>query len=165
MKLHIKEDIENMTVKEFCDKAKDIYSKYFPNSMCNARLYKGLGRAITIDLYLAGSVDEFPNKISHNDMFNISFWIHDLPRDAELDSEMPEVITLTSNRHNYAIAPENKYLYADSRSVAFRKTVGSPEKCLQAFERFVKKLYDSVKTDLENGTTHPNFIDMLNSKL
>jgi len=83
MKLYINEDTNNMTVREFCNKAKEIYAKYFPNSMCNARLYKGLGRAITIDLYLAGSVDEFPNKISHNDMFNISFWIHDIPNGTE----------------------------------------------------------------------------------
>lgn len=165
MKLYIREDVGNMTIKEFCDRVKDIYAKYFPNSMCNARLYKGLGRAITIDCYLARSVDEFPNKISHNDMFNISFWIHDIPKNTELDSEMPEVVTLTSDRHSYAIAPESKYLYADSRNVVFRKTIGSPEKCLQAFERFVKKLYDSVKSDLENGTAHPNFVDILDKKL
>lgn len=165
MKLKIRESNGNMTIREFCDRAKEIYDKYFSNSMCNARLYKGLGKAITIDCYLAGSIDEFPNKISHNDMFNISFWIHDIPKDAELDSELPEVITLTSDRHNYAIAPTNKYLYAESRNVVFRKTIGSPEKCLQAFERFVKKLYDSVKTDLENGTAHPNYIELLNTKI
>lgn len=165
MKLTIRESNGTMTVREFCDKAKEIYAKYFPDSMCVARLYKGLGRAVTIDCYLAGNVDEFPNKISHNDMFNISFWIHDIPSSTELDSEMPETVTLTSDRHSYAIAPTNKYLYAESRNVVFRKTIGSPEKCLQAFERFIKKLHDSIKKDLEAGVAHSNFIDILNSKI
>jgi len=58
---------------------------------------------------------------------------------------MPKTITLTSDNHSYAVAPTNKYLYAESKNVVFRKTIGSPEKCLQAFDRFVKICKETLR--------------------
>ena len=165
MKLTIKEDIGNMTVQEFLNEVENIYNKYFPNSKCRAILYSGLGKAITIDCWLAGTIDECPNRISGNDMFDVSFWIHDMPSDTTLDSLMPSTVTLTSDRHSFRVAPTNKYLYFDIYKIPFRKTVGSPEKCLQAFDKFIKKLYDAVVAEDANGNIHSNFVDLVKSKI
>jgi hypothetical protein len=165
MKLTIKENVGEMTVREFLNEIENIYAKYFPNSKCSARLYSGLGKAITVDCFLAGSIEECPNKISGNDMFDVSFWIYDMPRDTELDSTMPDTITLTSDRHSFRVVPTNKYLYFDIHSIPFRKTVGTPEKCLQAFERFVKKLYDAVVAEDANGNIHNSYVDLVKTKI
>lgn len=156
---------DGMTVGQFLKSVKDIYAKYFPDSNCRATLSRGLGKAITIDCYLAKNRSECANGYWENDMFKVNFWIHNLPDSAEEDSPMPKTISLTSDAHSFVVAPDNKYNYYSSQRVPYRETIGAPEKCLQAFERFVKKLYDAVKEAHLNGKTAEDFIDLLDKKI
>jgi hypothetical protein len=166
MKIRINEDENNsMTFEGFKARLQEIYHSKFPNSLCSVKLVKMLGRAITIDCFLANDVSELFHSYWQNDMFKISFWIHNLPKDFEINSPMPDVMTLTNDSSQILIVPENSYLAYSAVKVPFRKTVGNADKLISAFKKYVDRLYDIVNQQIAEGNIHKNFQDIVNVKI
>ena len=166
MKIKINEDENNsMTFEGFKARLQEIYYSKFPNSFCSVKLVKMLGRAITIDCFLANDVSELSHGYWQNDMFKISFWIHDMPNDFEVDDVLPDVMTLTNASSHILITPENKYLAYDSVKVPFRKIVGNADKLISAFKKYVDRLYDIVNQQIANNKIPNNFVDIVNRKI
>ena len=108
MKISINEDENNsMTFNEFRNRIIEIYHNKFPKSLCSVKLVKMLGRAITIDCFLANDVSELSHGYWQNDMFKISFWIHNMPNNFEIDDTLPDAMTLTNDSSHILIVPEN----------------------------------------------------------
>lgn len=159
---------ENSEVNEFLKDIENTYNKYFPNSTCWARVYDarpvvyGLKQnSICINCYLAGDNRENSGGYWENDIFNITFWLHDVVEGDGLIDNME----LTSTTHSYRIKPTNKYLAFESKRVPFRVVKGNSQKILQGFDRFCKKLRDMVEEDYYNdnfksdkGYDHLNFV-------
>ena len=166
MKIRINENENNsMTFNEFKDRIIEIYHNKFPKSYCSVKLVKMLGRAITIDCFLANDVSELSHGYWQNDMFKISFWIHDLPNDFEVDDILPNVMTLTNDSSHILITPENKYLAYDSVKIPFRKTVGNADKLISTFKKYVDRLYDIVNQQIIDNKIHSSFKDIINRKI
>lgn len=166
MKIKINEDENNsMTFEEFKARLQEIYHSKFPDSLCSVKLVKMLGRAITIDCFLANDISELSHGYWQNDMFKISFWIHNMPNDFEVDDVLPNVMTLTNDSSHILISPENKYLAYDSVKVPFRKTVGNADKLISAFKKYVDRLYDIVNQQIANNKIPNNFVDIVNRKI
>lgn len=141
---NINESSGEMTVSEFLKEVKAIYAKHFPDSKCNAKLIKQLGKAVFIDFYLAKDETEVPHGYAANDMFKCGFVIH-LDDDIDSDSEMPESAVLESMSSFIAAAPSNRYLAFDAVKVPFRKTTGNAKKLLSALDKYVSKLAATTK--------------------
>lgn len=134
-----------MTVQEFLDNVKESYAKYFNESFCRVILYKGFGKSIYIDCFLAKDETEIINGYFKNDMFKISFCIHDLPRNIEIDSVLPDKITLENTSSSFIVKPSDKIYYCDYKTIYFRKVTGTPERALIALDKFFEKLATEVK--------------------
>ena len=166
MKIRINENENNsMTFNEFKDRIIEIYHNQFPNSLCSVKLVKMLGRAITIDCFLANDVSELSHSYWQNDMFKISFWIHDLPNGFEVDDILPKVMTLTNDSSHILITPENKYLAYSAVKIPFRKTVGNADKLISTFKKYVDRLYDIVNQQIVEGNIHKDYQDIVNRKI
>ena len=157
------ESNENMTVKEFLEAIRDTYHKYFPNSLCSAKLTTGFGKTIYIDCLLANSANEVSNGIWGNDAFRIRFAI-DMPRDITLDDEMP-VSEMTADQNSFRIKPENKYMYCDAKRVPYRKVTGDTKKLISTFDKFVQKLHTMAETELNNGNLLDSDVKLFTAKL
>ena len=166
MKLMIKEN-ENgsMTFEEFKARLQEIYHAKFPNSLCSVKLVKMLGRAITIDCFLANDVSELSHGYWQNDMFKISFWIHDMPKNFETTDIMPNTMTLTNNSSYIAITPPDRFLAYGSVKIPFRKTVGNADKIINAFKKYVDRLYDIVNQQIAEGNIHKDYQNIVNAKM
>ena len=164
MKIMIDEN-NSMTFNEFRDEIIGIYHSKFPKSHCSVKLVKMLGRAITIDCFLANDVFELSHGYWQNDMFKISFWIHDMPKNFETTDIMPNTMTLTNNSSDIAITPPDRFLAYGSVKIPFRKTVGNADKIINAFKKYVDRLYDIVNQQITNGKIPNNFVDIVNRKI
>ena len=166
MKLMIRESAENgseMTIKEFLGAVKKIYADHFPDSQCQAKLAKNLGRAIFIDFYLAKDSSEVSHGYAQNDMFKCGFVIH-LDDNVETDSPMPDA-TLEAMSSVIATKPSNKWLAYDATKVPFRKTTGNAKKLLSTIEKYVQKLANTIHTEYENDNIADNYKAIVKSKI
>lgn len=172
MKLMIKEDYNNSnkTITDFMNEIKAIYAKYFPNSSCAVAFRKILGEySIGIRCYLAKDESEVANHIMDNDVFRVHFDIPLTHNEITKDSPMPETIELNSFSNTIRVKPENSYMFCSSIKVPFRKTKGTPEKILSTFDKFVQKLYNTLKEQYDNNnlldTKADNDMGLAKSKL
>ena len=152
-----------MKYAEFKNEIENIYSKYFPESICNVKIFHCMGQAITIDCYMAGDKTEFPYGYAVNDMLSISFMAF-LPNHFTKEDDLPENLTYTAQSHSYKVKSESKYLAYDRKSVSYRKTTGS-EKFVKAFEKFVKRLHDSIIDDMTAGNVHAEYKELVERKV
>ena len=166
MKISINEDENNsMTFNEFRNRIIEIYHNKFPKSLCSVKLVKMLGRAITIDCFLANDVSELSHGYWQNDMFKISFWIHNMPNNFEIDDTLPDAMTLTNDSSHILIVPENSYLAYSAVKIPFRKTVGNADKLISTFKKYVDRLYDIVNQQIVHNKITNNFVDIVNRKI
>ena len=166
MKLMIHESAEigsDTTIKEFLSAVKKIYAEHFPDSQCQAKLSKNLGKAIFIDFYFAKDSSEVSHGYAQNDMFKCGFVIH-LDDDAEADSPMPDA-TLEAMSSVIATKPSNKWLAYDATKVPFRKTTGNAKKLLSTIEKYVQKLANTIHTEYENDNIADNYKSIVKSKI
>lgn len=153
-----------MKTIELLNSIKESYIKQFPNSIIIAQLHKGIGKSLYVKCYMSGKKEEFHNGIEENDMLSVTFWCHNIPRDTELDSELPENIEMECTEKSYLIKPENKYLCYGRRKLSYRKTQGT-EKIIKSLDKFFVKLKESLENDLENGNITDDHKELLISKL
>lgn len=157
-----------MDIRDLQTKLQEIYHKKFKNSSCSISYGCFKSTTLFVNVNLANNVDECINRIAQNDMFNIMFTISTVngtDRDCREIDYSNEDLILECSYNNYHIVPKNQYLCYGSRKVPFRKTTGNLDKILKSFEKFVDKLYDSVKNDLDNGFIHNNYIDLVKTKI
>lgn len=152
-----------MTISEFLDRVKEIYSDHFPDSACSAKLVKILGKSIFIDFYLAKDKTEVANSIWQNDVFKCSFSIY-LEGNPELDDPMP-FAELTCSSSCIKTKPEQRYLYCDLVKVPFRKVKGGANKLLAAIEKYVQKLADTFHSLYDSDMIHPDDKELVDSKI
>ena len=84
-------------------------------------------------------------------MINISFNIN-LPKDIEsVDDYMPDSVVLETMHGTSFLTkpykPEDKYCAYGTTKVPFRKTTGTPTKIITSFDKFSKKLYDTIVSE------------------
>lgn len=158
-----------MKLKSFYDNMKEIYNKKFSKSRL-VFVYGALcNNVIFVDLLLSQDNKECSNGIVENDMFKITFEIkfsniENIKGNNDIELDNTEIVFSMIN-NGYMIKPKNQYLYCEYKKVPFRKIVGNTDKVLQGFEKFVTRLYNSVKTDLDNDIIHSNFTDFVKTKI
>ena len=153
-----------MKVNQFLETIKESYKKEFPESMIIAKVNKGLGNSIYIKCYLAGNEKEFHNGISQNDMFSITFWMHKLSNEINLESELPENLYLECSDKSYLIKPDTEYMCYSRKNLSYRKTLGS-EKIIKSLDKFFKKLRSELEKDIKENNIHDSHIQLLKEKL
>lgn len=156
------------TIKEFLNLVENTYNKHFPNSICQATLYKGLGTSISINCYLAGNKEELINGYVQNDMFSIRFWMHENEnnlQNATLETILNDNLKIECDAKSYTIKPDNDYMCYGRKKLSYRKTTGDYTKILKSLDKFFSKLKDELKKDLEDNKIHDNFKELLVNKI
>lgn len=153
------EDLKNQII--------DAYHSVLPN--CGCVVSKGaLGRdTFFITFYLANDKSEFPNGIAQNDLFNIDFYVTPDSRDVNLDidSKLPETLTLEVNNNTITTTPTNQYMAYGSERVPLRKVSGTPEKIVQTITKYAQKTKDVLNKLVAEDRVPKDRIELVNSKL
>lgn len=153
-----------MKYAELKTKIEETYHNYFPESICNVKVFRCLGQMICIDCFLAKNKEELPFGYEINDMLSISFTAY-LPDGFNVkEYDLPENLTYVAQSHSYKVKPESKFLAYDRKSVSYRKTTGS-EKFVKAFEKFAKRLHDSIIDDMVAGNIHDEYKEIVERKV
>ena len=150
-----------MTIREFCEEIKAVYAKYFPYSEC-VTIFNPDWRYVGIVCYLSADASETSYNIRNNDMFHVGFSV-DIRKNATIDDEMTDTV-MESNHHDFTINPTNPYCVYGSYNVPYRKTKGNAEKIINAFDRFVERLYNAVVNEYTNGNIHKDFTEIVKAK-
>jgi len=132
-----------MKFTEFKEKMESAFNRRFDQSYCRVGIYHCLGTSITIDCLLGKDKTEVISGISQNDMMHVSFIIH-MPDSWNDTEDLPTEMTMESISKSIKVKPTNKYLYCESKTIAYRKTKGDAEKQIKTFTKFVDKLFDTV---------------------
>ena len=158
-----------MTYNQLMNEIRKTYNNYFPKSKVDVWYSDNLYSCIHITCYLSESNKECANNIIQNDMFSIMFKIDtingELERCLNLDKEININLCLNNQYKHYTINPINEMYYSSSQNVGFRQTKGNGEKIIKSFDRFCKRLQDSIKNNYVRGNIHYNFIDIVKEKL
>lgn len=145
------------------------YNKVFRKSKMIVRASNNLYKCIYIDCYLAGNKDELINGYAQNDMFHISFRIDtengEFTEKVTDDTILPENLVLENMSKSISIVPENRFLAYSSVDVPFRKVKGDCQKMVNAFEKFVIRLYQKVAELEKDGKIHDNFKNLVADKI
>lgn len=154
-----------MKFAEFTENIKQVYSGKFAHSACIVRPYVFFGRYICIDCMLAENLNEVSGRIAGNDMFKITFCIN-LPDNFNFEiDELPENLTMEAKVNSYIIKPENEYLYCNYKKIPYKKSKGTAEKLVSVFGKFVDKLHAQLVEDLNSGSIHHDFKELVERKI
>ena len=164
-----------MKFREFKDVVANNYKGIFPNSACTIGL-GALGKdTFFVTYYLAGDQSEFPNGISQNDLFHISFHIMQKMEKygdgikLEDDTELPETLILDVHQKTIMTKPDNDYMAYGSISLPFRRTAGIPEKIIDTLKRYAeivkKTLTELYEEEALPVNQKPNIVEFVADKL
>lgn len=155
------------TYNDIKTQIEDAYHSVFPNSACSVS--KGaLGKdTFFVTFYLAGDNSEFPNGISQNDLFHIDFYVSPDNRDVNLDidSKLPETLTLEVNNNTILTTPDNPYMAYGSVRVPLRKVSGTPEKIVQTITKYAQKTKEVLNKLVADNKIPKDRIELVNKKL
>ena len=152
----MKELNSNITT-ELTEKLAEIYGKYFKDSTITFRSgYLGDYSTIFIDLYLAKDEKELINGYKENDMFKIAFKLKDNGNDNYLFESLAK---------SYFIKPKEQWLAYSRTQLQFRKVNGNEQKIADTFEKFVIRLKEQLKADIQADFIHDNFKELLTKKM
>lgn len=155
---------------DFKDKIIQAYHSQFPNSWCHVKLVKCLGKSIMIDCYLelrddSKCLDDCGIDYWNNDMFQIRFWIYDIPHNISYADPIREDMTLTPNRSQIRLASRNSDNEYDYLEIPFTETKDTAENLINVFKEYVDKLYDIVNAQIKENNIYPNFKHLIYSKM
>lgn len=164
-----------MNFREFKDVVTNNYKEIFPNSACTIGL-GALGKdTFFVTYYLAGDKSEFPNGISQNDLFHISFHImQKMERygdgiKLEDETELPDTLILDVHQKTIMTKPDNDYMAYGSISLPFRRTAGTPEKIIDTLKRYAeivkKTLTELYEEEALPVNQKPNIVEFVADKL
>lgn len=143
-------------IEELKNELITIYNKKFSKSAITFKKACFGTDTIFMDLYLANDKTELASGYFDNDMFNISFRIRDLGNGNFAFENLAK---------SYNIRPNEKWLAYSHTELTFRKVVGTTDKVVKSFEKFVDRLEIALKEDIKNDLIHEDFKDLLNEKL
>ena len=152
-----------MKFGEFKEAVKAAYAKRFPQSACEVKIFKCLGRSLYIDCYLAGDKSEFLYGYAANDMFAVGMSIN-LPDDFGDDDDLPEKLVLEWNNSDIKAKPESWLAY-DAVRIPYRKTTGDAKKIIKTADKYFQRLYEATVKLFEEGKIHDNFADLAARKI
>lgn len=152
-----------MKLNEFKARIKDTYNGKFDKSLCSFHYHKHPGNYISINCYLGRDISEVPYRIADNDMISALFLIS-LPKVWNENDDLPENMELRSPYHCIKILPEDKRLHCDHKRLSFRKTTGSAEKLIAAFEKFTGKLYMAIEAEYQSENLLPFDMELIRNK-
>ena len=132
-----------MKFEEFKKEIEAVYNGKFSNSLCECKIFRCLGRSLTIDCYLAADKRECNNGYFENDIFSVSFMAY-MPDDWTEADELPEVVEFKALKSTIKTAPEVEYFYCGYEKIAYRKTKTTPEKFIQTFKKYVDRLHTAL---------------------
>lgn len=158
-----------MTVQQFTNEIKELYSKHLPNSAIVCDYSYVLFPSIHIKPYLIKDKTEAHGNIVNNDLFHITFRVNK-PKGKAMtgytnETEINEDLEIECLAKSYFIKPINDYYVYSSKKLSFRKTTGSPEKILKALDKFFIKLVESLKDDLANDRITSDYVEIVKQKL
>ena len=165
--INLVEDVNNsdMTISEFLTAVKEVYAKYFPDSVCGAKFSSSVTPSIFINCYLAGNQSELSGGYAVNDLFHCSLCIFIKDRKATKDSLFGEQTLEMANGSSILTKPDNKYCVYGSVKVPFRKTTGDAKKLLNYFDKYVRKIRDVLKEQLAADNIPNDYVDLVKQKL
>ena len=147
-----------MEKKLFIKEMESIYKKTFKNSKFNASYGCFGDNTLFIKLYLANDTTEVANGLFDNDMFSIMLEVK------FYDDELNNMV-FSSILNSYRIKAQLDYLYSSHKKVAFRKVKGNYDKVLNAFSKYVDRLYNSILDDIKADNIHNADIELLKTKI
>ena len=147
-----------MNKENFIKEMENIYKKTFKNSKFNASYGCFGDDTLFIRLYLAENTDEVANGLFDNDMFSIMLEVK------FYDDELKNMV-FSSVLNSYRVKAELEYLYCSHHKVAFRKVKGDYNKVLNAFDKFVARLYENITDELKADNIHSEDIELLKQKI
>lgn len=152
----MKELNSNITT-ELTEKLAEIYGKYFKDSTITFRSgFLGDFSTIFVDLYLAKDETELINGYKENDMFKIAFRLKDNGNGNYLFENLSKC---------YFIKPKEQWLAYSRTDLQFRKVNGNEQKIADTFEKFVIRLKEQLKADIQADFIHNNFKALLTEKM
>lgn len=137
-----------MKFEKFKTEIEKVFEEKFGKSYCQCRIYKCMGKSITIDCHLADQLNECPHNIAGNDMMSICMGII-LPDNWNDTDELPENLTMEAWQNIIKVKPTVDYLYCDDKKPSYRKTKGNAEKLISAFGKYVERLYNLLKEEYQ----------------
>lgn len=143
-----------MNLLEFKSQLENVYLASFPNSKISVKYSNGIYGSIIINCFLAQNINEVTSNIWENDIFSIKLSIDTEKgqlKNITDDEELPNNLKIESTLKSYRIKPTIQYMYCSSQKIAFRKTVGTPEKIITTFDKFIKNLKASLMNDFNNN--------------
>ena len=152
-----------MKFAEFKEEVEKAYAKRFPQSACEVKIFKCLGRMITIDCYMAGDKSELLYGYAANDMFAVGMSIN-LPDSFDDDDDLHENLVLKWNSSIIKAKPESWLAY-DAENISYRKTTGDSKKIIKALDKYFQRLYDATKKLMEEDRIHPNYAELVSRKV
>lgn len=152
-----------MKFAEFKEEVKKAYAKRFPQSACEVKIFKCLGRMITIDCYMAGDKSELLYGYAANDMFAVGMSIN-LPDSFDDNDDLPENLVLKWNSSIIKAKPESWLAY-DAENISYRKTTGDSKKIIKSLDKYFQRLYDTTKKLMEEDRIHPNYAELVSRKV
>ena len=135
-----------MKFEQFKTEVEKTFKEKFGKSYCECRIYKCIGKSITIDCHLAENPNECPCSIIGNDMMRTSLNIS-LPDGWNEVDDLPENLIMEAWENNIKVKPTEKYLYCDYKRASYRKTKGNAEKLITAFGKYVERLYRLIEEE------------------
>lgn len=147
-----------MNKENFIKEMENIYKKTFKNSKFNASYGCFGDDTLFIKLFLANDTTEVANGLFDNDMFSIMLEVKF--NDDELNN-----MVFSSVLNSYRVKAELEYLYCSHHKVAFRQVKGDYKKVLNAFDKFVARLYQNITDELKADNIHSEDIELLKQKI
>ena len=150
-------DLNSNITTELTEKLAEIYGKYFKDSTITFRSgFLGDYNIMFIDLYLAKDEKELMNGYKENDMFKIAFELKDNGNGNYLFESLSKC---------YFIKPKEQWLAYSRTDLQFRKVNGNEQKIADTFEKFVIRLKEQLKADIQADFIHDNFKALLMEKM
>lgn len=130
-----------MTAQEFIDAIEAAYAKVFPKGHIRGRFFSAMGRpSLMFDTRLQGDLNKLPNKTPENDVAPQRFTVD--VSDASPDSQLPDKITIESNRSSSLLvrpAPGSGMAF-DSVRFGWRRKTGTPEQVVRHMTAYFQKM-------------------------
>ena len=135
------------------EKIKSEYYKLFPKNLITC--YKSPFGGYILNCFIVGNKDESINGIIENDLINVRFSITDYDNPAWI---------LEFHNASYKTKPtKENYVYGRGK-IATRKTTGE-EKIIEYLKKFFKKLYDTLKAEVELNNIPDKHAEILKQKI
>lgn len=128
---------------------KAVFTKHFPKSRISGEFSTNLSPSIHIRFYLGNDRADFSSNIPENDpmIHDIFVWMKNAVDD---QGYITGPITLERSRGSLSVTDPTGRMAFNRVKIPFRKTTGDGKKVVQAFEKYLVRLKQAVKDNVDN---------------